>query len=243
VSGTRPVEGRGARGRRVAVLVRHGHFDRPENTASAHSPLPLSATGRAQAEQAAPVIAQACAERSLEIDEQIEASSLLRAWQTASVLAEQWAARSGREYRVVERDALIERGLGSAANLTFDRIRELIELDPRLPSLPEGWRRTPDFRLPLRGAESLMDAGRRTAACIAEGIDAIPDEDPRDLARVFVAHSGCLRHAAVVLGALDLEVVAARSMEFVQAVLIEREAGDRWRLVGGEFPDFWPSGG
>ncbi len=224
------------------MLVRHGHFDRPENTASAHSLLPLSATGRAQAEQAAEVIATACAERSLEIDEQIDASQLLRAWQTAIVLAERLGARSGCRYRVVERDALIERGLGSAANLTFDRIRELVELDPRLDPLPEGWRRRPDFRLPLPGAESLLDAGSRAAACIRESLDSIPAEDPRDLARLFVAHSGCLRHAAVALGALDEGIVSARSMEFVQAVLIEREPGDRWRLVGGEFPDFLPGG-
>lgn len=202
--------------------------------------LPLSETGRTQAERAAEVIATACADRSLEIDEQIDASQLLRAWQTANVLAEQLGARSGRRYRVVERDGLIERGLGSAANLTFDRIRELVELDPRLPPLPEGWRRRPDFRLPLPGAESLMDAGRRAATCIRESLRSIPAEDPRDLARIFVAHSGCLRHAAVALGALDAEIVAARSMEFVQAVLIECEPGDRWRIVGGEFPDFLP---
>jgi len=209
-------------------------------TASAHSPLPLSGIGRAQAEQAAEVIATACTDRDLEIDEQIDASQLLRAWQTAIVLAEQLGARTGRPYRVVERDALIERGLGSAANLTFDRIRELVELDPRLSPLPEGWRRRSDFRLPLPGAESLADAGRRTAACITDSLDSIPAEDPRDLARLFVAHSGCLRHAAVALGALDPEIVAARSMEFVQAVLIEREPGDRWHIVGGEFPDFLP---
>jgi 2,3-bisphosphoglycerate-dependent phosphoglycerate mutase len=188
------------------------------------------------------VIATACAERHLEIDTQIESSSLLRAWQTASVLAEQLGSRLDRAYHVVQRDALIERGLGSAANLTFDRIRALIELDPRLSPLPEGWRRIPDFRLPLPGAESLLEAGRRTATCIAESLASIPDEDPRDLARLFVAHSGCLRHAAVVLGALELDVVASRSMEFVQAVLIEREGPDRWRIVGGAFPDFSPNG-
>ena len=42
-----------ARGRRVAAFVRHGHFDRPEATASAQSLYPLSAQGRIQAAEAA----------------------------------------------------------------------------------------------------------------------------------------------------------------------------------------------
>lgn len=222
-------------GRRVAVLVRHGHFERPDETASAHSLLPLSETGHAQAAAAAAEIAARCAEQGLQIDKRIEASQLLRAWQTAGVLAERLTEHTGTEHHVIQRDEMIERGLGSAANLTFPRIRELVEADPRLGPLPEDWRRTPEFRLPLPGAESLMDAGKRTAARIAQSIDSIPADDPRDLARLFVAHSGCLRHAAVVLGAIDVRQVSGLSMDFVQAVMVERGAEGSWRIVGGEF--------
>lgn len=227
--------------RRVAVLVRHGHFERPDGTASAHSLLPLSATGHAQAAAEVRTIAEMCAEQGLAIDRRIESSQLLRAWQTANVLAEGLAAHTGEEHHVIQRDEMIERGLGSGANLTFDRIADLVKADPRLGALPEGWRRMPEFRLPFPGAESLMDAGKRTAARIDQSLESIPEDDPRDVARLFVAHSGCLRHAAVVLGALDVRDVAGLSMDFVQAVLVEREARGRWRVIAGEFRKFLPA--
>ncbi len=114
--------GREARGRRVAALVRHGHFDRPEGVASAHSLFPLSETGRDQARRAADPILETCEELGLEIDSRIEASQLLRAWETANLIAESLAKRTGRQFQVVQRNELVERGLGSCANLTFDRI-------------------------------------------------------------------------------------------------------------------------
>ena len=230
-------------GRRVAVFVRHGHFERPDETASAHSLLPLSETGHAQAAAAVGKIAARCANQGLEIDKRIEASQLLRAWQTANVLAEGLSERTGTPHHVIQRDEMIERGLGSAANLTFTRIRELVEADPRLGSLPEGWRRMPEYRLPLPGAESLMDAGKRAAARIAHSIESMPEDDPRDLARLFVAHSGCLRHAAVVLGAIDVRRVASLSMDFVQAVMIERFPDGSWRVVDGDFEKHLPGSG
>ena len=68
-SGDRPTAGEAqrarsneARGRRVAAFVRHGHFDRPEQVASAHLPLPLSADGREQARSAAATILRHCDE-------------------------------------------------------------------------------------------------------------------------------------------------------------------------------------
>ena len=233
-------EGKG-RGRRVSVLVRHGHFDRPEDTASAHSLLPLSETGHAQAEAAARVIAGRCAEHGLAIDKRIEASQLLRAWQTANVLSEQLTQYTDTKHHVIQRDELIERGLGSAANLTFTRIGELVAADSRLGPLPEGWRRTPEFRLPFPGAESLMDAGKRVAGRIETSMDSISDEDPSDIARLFVAHSGCLRHASVVLGALDVRLVSGLSMDFVQAILLEKLPDGSWVQLAGEFQKHLPT--
>ena len=233
-------DGKG-RGRRVAVLVRHGHFDRPEDTASAHSLLPLSETGRAQAEAATGVMAARCADHGLTIDKRVEASQLLRAWQTANVLCEQLTQYTNTTHHVIQRDELIERGLGSAANITFTRIRELVALDSRLGDLPEGWRRTPEFRLPFPGAESLMDAGKRVATRIEQSMDSISDDDSQDVARLFVAHSGCLRHAAVVLGALDVRRVSGLSMDFVQSVLIEKLPDGSWVQLAGEFQKHLPT--
>jgi 2,3-bisphosphoglycerate-dependent phosphoglycerate mutase len=223
------------RGRRIAAFVRHGDFDRPENTASAHSPRGLSPLGRRQAEAAATPIAALCREHGLTIDGRIEASQLLRAWETANLLATALAPLTDRTHHVTEHDELLERSLGSAANLTLDEISELLARDPRLDPLPEGWRRMPEFRLPLPGAESLMQAGARAAARVVESMDSIPDDDPTDVARLFVAHSGCLRHAAVVLGAIDVRQVAGLSMDFLGCVLLEKTASGDWVHLAGSF--------
>jgi 2,3-bisphosphoglycerate-dependent phosphoglycerate mutase len=226
---------RNAQGRRVAAFVRHGHFDRPDDVASAHSLFPLSANGIEQSRRAIEPILDFCEEFDLELDSRIEASQLLRAWQTAKTIAEALEARLGRRFHVLQRDELIERGLGSCANMTFARIREVLSADPRLGPLPANWRRIPEFRLPVQGAESLMQAGARTAARVAASIDSIPVEDSRDLMRVFVAHSGCLRHAAVQLGAIDVRAVPGLSMDFAQTVLIEKLPNGDWVHIAGQF--------
>jgi 2,3-bisphosphoglycerate-dependent phosphoglycerate mutase len=224
-----------ARGRRVAAFVRHGHFDRPEGTASAHSLYPLSAEGRGQATRAAVPILEMCRDLDLEIDSRIEASQLLRAWQTAKIVGEALGERTGERFYVIQRDELIERGLGSATNMTFERIHEMLAADPRVGPLPDGWRRMPEFRLPVQGAESLMQAGARVASRVASSINSIPDDDERDVVRLFVAHSGCLRHAAVALGAVDVRVVPGLSMDFAQTVMIEKLPNGDWVHVGGQF--------
>ncbi len=226
---------KGARGRRIAAFVRHGHFDRPEGFASAHSLFPLSERGRDQARRAADPILDLCDEMGLEVDPRIESSQLLRAWETANLIAESLTARTGKRFHVLQRDELVERGLGSCANLTFDEIRERLAADPRLGTLPEGWRRMPEFRLPVQGAESLMQAGARTATRIATSLNTIPAGDSRDLMRLFVAHSGCLRHAAVQLGALDVRVVPGLSMDFTQAVFVEKLSNGDWIHLAGQF--------
>lgn len=222
-------------GRRVAAFVRHGHFERPENVASAHSLFPLSERGRDQARCAADPILEFCEEMSLELDPRIEASQLLRAWETANLIAESLTKRTGKRFYVLQRDELVERGLGSCANMTFDAIHTMLGADPRLGVLPENWRRMPEFRLPVQGAESLMQAGARTATRIATSLDSISAEDPRDLLRLFVAHSGCLRHAAVQLGALDVRVVSGLSMDFTQAVFVEKLPNGDWVHIAGQF--------
>ena len=223
------------RGRRVVAFVRHGHFDRPEGTASAHSIYPLSEEGRGQAARAAASILELCRDLNLEVDSRIEASQLLRAWETAKILGASLGEKLDRRFYVIQREELIERGLGSATNMTFERIHELLAADPRLGPLPEGWRRMPEFRLPVQGAESLMQAGARVAGRVAASMESIPDDDERDVVRLFVAHSGCLRHAAVVLGAVDVRVVPELSMDFAQTVMLEKLPNGDWVHVGGQF--------
>lgn len=229
-----------ARGRRLAALVRHGQFPRPEGVASAHLPLPLSPEGRGHARNAGLQLARIAREHGIELDETIESSQLLRAHETAIVVAETLAEETGRSFEVVDRDDMLERGLGSCANLRFDEIEAVLAADDRLDPLPAGWRRMPDFRLPVPGAESQMDAGRRTAARIDGSLAAMPD-GPEDRMRVFVAHGGCLRHASVVKGALSFERVSQVTMDYGQVVAIERLSDGSWRRAIGEWKERIPA--
>jgi 2,3-bisphosphoglycerate-dependent phosphoglycerate mutase len=98
--------------------------------------LPLSEKGENQARQAAGPILQMAEELGLELDPVVESSQLLRAWQTAEILADELEARTGRRFVVVERIELLERSLGSCANLRFDQISKRLAKDPRLGPLP-----------------------------------------------------------------------------------------------------------
>lgn len=234
---------RSAGGRRVAALVRHGHFDRPEGVASAHLPLPLSERGRRQARAAADTILADCERLGLALDARIEASQLLRSWETARLIADGLRERSGRDFEIEERLELIERGLGSCANLPLIEIERVLAQDPRLEPLPAGWRRIPDFRLPVPGAESLLEAGARTARRIEASVDELSEGEESVPVRVFVGHSGCLRHAAVQLGVLDVAFVSRSTMEHTQVVYLERGPEGRWRRLAGEWEERTPKAG
>ena len=225
----------GTQGRRVAALIRHGEFPRPDQTASAHLLLPLTEAGREQARRTALTVSEWADLSELEIDPLIEASQLLRASETAHIIASELGRLRGRSFEVEDRDEMLERSLGSCANLRLDEIRRLLAADPRLSPLPEGWRRIPDFRLPVPGAESLMQAGMRTAARIEASLDSIPTEDTRDVLRLFVAHSGCLRHAAVVKKALEADLASQLTMDFAQSIFVEQMPDGSWKRIAGEW--------
>ena len=92
----------------------------------------------------------------------------------------------------------------------------------------------------MTNGAALMQAGSRVAARVTASIDAIPDDDPTDIARLFVAHSGCLRHAAVVLGAIDVRHVAGLSMDSLGCVLLEKKPNGEWIHLAGEFEKHVP---
>lgn len=228
-------------GRRVAALMRHGHFPRPENTASAHLALPLSDQGREQAKAAADVLLGFASAKGLVIDPYVESSPLLRAHETATVVVDALKRQTGTAFEITNRNELIERGLGSCANLRFDEIESLLAQDPRIEPLPAGWRHIPDFRLSVPGAESLRMAGERAAARIDESLALIDPNEPTSRLRLFVAHAGCLRHAAFVRGALSLENVVNVSMEFAQIVLFEINSDGQWVQLAGDWKKRMPT--
>ena len=55
-----------------------------------------------------------------------------------------------------------------------------------------------------------------------------------------VAHSGCLRHAAVALGAIDVRHVPGLSMDFLGCVLLEKKPNGDWVHLAGEFAKHVP---
>lgn len=223
------------RPRFVVALVRHGDYEQPDRVPSALLPHPLTAKGREQArELAATLLAEARA-HALTLAPTIDCSPLLRAWQTATLTAEQLTELSGVAIEVAEFESLCERSLGAAANLTIEQISDAVASDPRLPPLPPDWKSHPHHRLPFLGAESLMQAGARVAMHLQQRAHAHAVHSVQDLLVVVISHGGALRHAAVSLGALELERAIALSMHHCGHVLVERNLDGRWTQIGGKW--------
>lgn len=226
--------------RLIAALVRHGAYDRPPGVPSAHLPYPLTPTGQGEAGEAAYRLIAERTRQGWRFDPVIDCSSLLRAWQTAQILADTLSPALNATFDVESFDALAERCLGSAANLTRAQIVEVLRTDPRFPPPPADWSADSDYRLPLPGAESLIEAGRRAARHITarlEAIDAAPDET---VVRVFVGHDGAFRHAAAVLGALELEEAPRVSMHHAVPIYMEYDKDGPWRRVAGSWKERTP---
>ncbi|MFV8754964.1 histidine phosphatase family protein [Nannocystaceae bacterium ST9] len=223
------------RPRFVVALVRHGDYEQPDRVPSALLPHPLTAKGREQAhELAATLLAEARA-HALTLATALDCSPLLRAWQTATLTAERLRESSGRAFEVAEHEALCERSLGAAANLTIEQIADAVASDPRLSPLPPDWKSHPRHRLPFLGAESLMQAGARVAAHLESRAHAHAARSSEDLLQVIVSHGGALRHAAVTLGALEIERAAGLSLRHCGHVLVERHADGHWTQIGGSW--------
>lgn len=216
--------------RTVIALLRHGDYHQQADTPSALQPWPLTDKGEAQAREAAPLILDFCAQHKINLASQIDCSSLLRAWQTANILAGELAQQTGNAMTTASFDTLWERNVGSAANLTTAQIQQAVAGDPRCSALPDNWKSDSHFRLPLPGAESLMEAGHRVARHIQGAVDQNGDNQ----LTLFVGHGAALRHAAAVMGALAEADIAALSMYHAQPVFLER-IGGRWHHVGGSW--------
>ncbi|HHH39918.1 MAG TPA: phosphoglycerate mutase [Sedimenticola sp.] len=216
----------------IAALVRHGAYHQLPDTPSAHQPFPLTAEGEAHADEAARAVWVILQEKGWRLLPQIDSSRLLRGWQTATIMAGRLAALQGAPFQVESFDALAERGVGSAANLTIAQIEAVLREDPRFPAPPPDWKADSHYRLPLQGAESLLEAGERVAEHIrrraAEG-------HPADTVKLFVGHGAAFRHAAYHLGVLAFEEIARLSMYHGRPVFIEPGPDGRWRRVAGEW--------
>ncbi len=221
--------------RLIAALVRHGAYQQLADTPSAHQPFPLVAEGAGQAHAGGEWLRQQLLEQQLALCPQVDSSRLLRAWQTAQVMLEPLQGSFAKPPQIECFDELAERCVGSLANLSIAQIEAVVREDPRYPPLPPNWKSDSRFRLPLQGAESLLEAGERVAGHLRTRMAALAGTVSVDTLKLFVGHGAAFRHAAYHLGVLDFEDLARLSMHHAQAVLLEYEPTGDWRHVGGHW--------
>lgn len=218
--------------RHLAVLIRHGDYHQRADTPSALQPFPLTETGRAQAQDCGQQIAGLIATHGADLMPVVHCSPQLRAWQTARAIADHLIATGHGVDQLCETPALSERGLGSAANLMIAEIEAVLQADPRYAPAPKGWKSDSTYRLPLDGAESLMDAGARVAGHIQTTIDASPT-GPRPTMTLFVGHGASFRHAAHQLGVLKYDEIAKISMFHARPLLLCYNDDGNWAHFDG----------
>jgi 2,3-bisphosphoglycerate-dependent phosphoglycerate mutase len=219
--------------RRIAAIIRHGDYHQIAGAPSAHQPFSLNAEGENQAREAAGIIDRALQQHSWSLHPEIDCSRMLRGWQTARIIADSLTTNKA-ELRLESFDELAERSVGCTANLTTDRIQEIIHDDPRYPELPENWKSNSEYRLPFQGAESLLEAGERVAEHLVRRMSGLP-ADGIDTLKLFVGHGAAFRHAAFHLGVLDYDQIARLSMYHGRPVFLELHDDGSWHHIEGEW--------
>jgi broad specificity phosphatase PhoE len=221
--------------RLIAALIRHGDYRQLPETPSAHQPFPLTAEGEVQAQQAAAALREAVDNNGWILSPSVDSSQLLRAWQTAQIISAKLVDLFPTPPELIGFDDLAERGLGSAANLTIGQIEAVVRQDPRFSELPADWKSNSRFRLPLQGAESLLEAGERVAAHLNRQMETLAESAKTDTLKLFIGHGAAFRHAAYHLGVLAYEQIAQLSMHHAQPVFLEYLPGGEWRHICGEW--------
>ena len=226
--------------RLVFAFLRHGEYQQLKNTPSSWQPFALNSKGQTQAKSAAPLIIDFCQQNQLILEPVFDSSNMLRAWQTANILINELNSIAYPEvnnqsfYKIKSYDALAERGVGCAANLSTTMIEQVIDDDPRYETLPSGWKSDSYFKLPFQGSESLLDAGQRVADHIRETLQQFNNTEQHDTLKVIVGHGAAFRHAAYHLGILKFEEIKKYSMFHAQPVFFER-LEKNWQHIGGDW--------
>ena len=215
----------------IAVFIRHGDYHQLPDTPSAHQPFPLTQEGENQAQQAAVLVQQMAQQYGWQVNAKIHSSNLLRGWQTASIIAQQMEG----DFSVAGFDELAERSLGSAANLSLARIEDILITDPRFEAPPPKWKSDSQYRLPLQGAESLLQAGERIAIHVRQQMRALQQAGADNIMQLFVGHGAAFRHAAYHLGVLEFEQIARLSMYHATPVALQYRQHESWLHVAGDW--------
>jgi 2,3-bisphosphoglycerate-dependent phosphoglycerate mutase len=220
--------------RLIAALIRHGDYHQLPDTPSAHQAYPLNSAGETQAQEGVQVLHDMIVRNGWTLLPSIDSSRMLRAWQTAEIFADRLVDLGSPTPRIESYDALAERGVGCLANLTIAQIEAVLHQDPRVSDPPADWKADSHYRLPLQGAESLLEAGGRVAGHLSHSMAALPPAD-HDRVKLFVGHGAAFRHAAYHLGVLELEQLRQLSMFHCRPVMIEYLGGGQWRHVEGDW--------
>lgn len=225
--------------RLIVAFVRHGEYQQPPGVPSAHLPYPLTPGGIEQATAAAATLMDVASNESWGIEPVIDSSCQLRGWQTASIIASELKLHGINGANVESFEALAERCLGSAANLTVEQIESVVAADPRYEPLPAGWKSDSNFRIPLQGAESLMQAGARVMQHVAGRADSLVQDISVDTLKIFVGHGAAFRHVAVHMGLMSTEQAVALSMYHCTPLYFERlsdrQDNKKWCHIAGEW--------
>ncbi|HAJ92839.1 MAG TPA: hypothetical protein DCO71_09560 [Gammaproteobacteria bacterium] len=220
--------------RLIAALIRHGDYHQLPDTPSAHQPYRLNNAGETQAQEGGQQLHDMIVRNDWTLVPSIDSSRLLRAWQTAVIFADGLAGLTPSMPQIVSYDELAERCVGSVANLTIAQIEAVLRQDPRVSDSPADWKADSHYRLPLQGAESLLEAGERVAAHLSQSMAALSTDGP-DRVKVFVGHGAAFRHAAYHLGVLAFEQLRQLSMFHCRPVMIEYLPGGQWHHVEGDW--------
>lgn len=215
------------------ALIRHGDYHQRLNTPSAHQAYPLNAIGKQQAQTAIKTLSNMVEQHAWTLSSKIDSSELLRAWQTAQLIGEGlWGLE---KFQIECFSELAERGVGAVANLSLSEIEDIIDHDPRYPSLTLGWKSDSHFRLPFIGAESLLDAGKRVADHLNSIINKMYADKKVNQLKLVVGHGASFRHAAYHLGVLNFDQIAKLSMYHCAPVVLECDTSGQWRSIAGEW--------
>jgi len=216
-----------------AALIRHGDYHHQPLTPGAFQPYALNREGERQAQQCVSMLTGFSKREQVPVAAEIHTSLLLRAWQTADIIARQIQEDTTATGDLVQTTQLAERCVGSLANLTLAEIEQIVRDDPRYANLPDGWKSNSHFCLPCPGAESLMQAGRRVADYIEQTIQAQQQRYKRGFVQIFVGHGAAFRHAAYHLGVLTLPEIGQLSMHHARPLFLRLDADHCWYHQSG----------
>lgn len=214
------------------ALIRHGAYGQLTNVPSALQPFPLTEEGELEVRHQARVFGKWLKQNGLKLNPQIDSSTLLRAWQTASIYVEELGDHFDGEPQVNSYSALCERSVGAVANLPINEIERIMALDPRFDVPPENWKSDSHYCLPFDGAESLMQAGQRVVDHLQSWKTL---EENRSLIKLFVGHGASIRHCAFHLNVISFCDIKRLSMFYGHPVVLAFSENQQVKTLFGEW--------